>query len=469
MTRGCVPAIISASKPVTLPPSFSTQSHRIMPELSHLPTEIFQHITASFSTDCLASCALVSKTWNAIFTPLLYRNIKLIWQRPRHICHVNTGFRNHMRPCPCELEGRCDRDDPDKQCFQAYSSCLSPIPDATIRLPSLYSLTKTVLSSSTLARTVESLILVGPVPSSIWTDPEHTGLAHDDHLCIRKLACQRRLSQGQGFEFWLERLDRGLPGAYAALLLLCLDSLRYVEIGSDFHDPLQFISRDITSLVPRLETACLGVGHCEKTVYMGGGRAPYDVGDVSSILSLFRLPAIQALTLSLPSPRDTLNWLGEVPLAGKLKTLELQFTYMGPNDLIRLLMACPTISDLKYDLWTTRPAHLQCDEQDPFDRTSEALLNISTMKRALLMIMDSLEVFHFHVSPPLLAWTNQCLGHLPFNNFQSLKTLHVPLQMLLGSCRTAKLGQSLPSSLVNLWLNDDAAPLWLRHTRYIDA
>lgn len=105
----------------------------------------------------------------------------------------------------------------------------------------------------------------------------------------------------------------------------------------------------------------------------------------------------------------------------------------------------------------------------PFDRTSEALLDISAMRRALSMIKDSLEIFYFHVSPPLLAWTNQCLGHLPFNDFQTLKTLHVPFQMLLGSGRTAKLGESLPSSLVNLWLNDDAAPHWLRHTRYVDA
>ncbi|KAG9512029.1 hypothetical protein KCV07_g9729, partial [Aureobasidium melanogenum] len=202
---------------------------------------------------------------------------------------------------------------------------------------------------------------------------------------------------------------------------------------------------------------------------MCGGRAPNEVGDVSRILSLFRLPAVRSLTLSLPSPDGTSNWLGEVPLATNLISLELHFTYMGPNDLIRLLMACPTIRDLRYDFWTTEPAYLRDHQQDPFDRTSQALLDISALKRALFMVKGSLEIFHFHISPPLLRWTNQCLGHLPFNDFKVLRTLHVPFQMLLGSCRTAKLGGSLPSSLVNLWLNDDAAPLWLRHTRYIDA
>ncbi|KAH0152025.1 hypothetical protein KCU67_g10002, partial [Aureobasidium melanogenum] len=171
----------------------------------------------------------------------------------------------------------------------------------------------------------------------------------------------------------------------------------------------------------------------------------------------------------LPSPDGTFNWLGEVPLATNLISLELHFTYMGPNDLIRLLMACPTIRDLRYDFWTTEPAYLRDHQQDPFDRTSQALLDISALKRALFMVKGSLEIFHFHISPPLLRWTNQCLVHLPFNDFKVLRTLHVPFQMLLGSCRTAKLGESLPSSLVNLWLNDDAAPLWLRHTRYIDA
>lgn len=341
-----------------------------MLELSRLPTEILQQITASFSSDCLACCALVSNTWNAIFTPILYRNIKLIWQRPRLICHVNTGFRNHMLPCPCEQDGRCDRDDPDKQCFQAYSSCLLVIPETTVRLPSLYSLAKTVVASSSLAGAVESLSLVGPVPRSIWTESEHTGLTHDDLHCIRKLAFQRGFPQNQGLEYWLERLDRGLPGAYAALLLLCFNSLRHVEIGSDFHEPLQFMSGHIARLAPRLETAYLGIDHSQKTVYMGGERAPYDVGDVSSILSLFRLPAVQALTLSLPSPGNTFDCLGEVPLAGKLRKLGLQFTHMAPNHLIRLLMACPTICDLRYDFWTMEPAYLRHHQQDPYDRTS---------------------------------------------------------------------------------------------------
>lgn len=84
------------------------------------------------------------------------------------------------------------------------------------------------------------------------------------------------------------------------------------------------------------------------------------------------------------------------------------------------------------------------------------------------MVKDTLDSFHFHVTPPKHRGCriNQNLRSISFSSFATLTTLHVPLQLLLGKDRNTKLRNQLPQSLVNLWLNDDGLALWVNHNRF---
>ncbi|KAI5254623.1 hypothetical protein E4T42_02224 [Aureobasidium subglaciale] len=91
-----------------------------MAELMELPLEILDQIFTDLPKSCLAA---------------LYRNIELIWRRPRSICSIGSGGDTYPLPCPCEIRGSCDARKKCEPRFRGASSCLKPIHESEFNIP----------------------------------------------------------------------------------------------------------------------------------------------------------------------------------------------------------------------------------------------------------------------------------------------------------------------------------------------
>lgn len=449
-----------------------------------LPTEVLQQILLLLPRLELSICARVSKAWRTVITPLLYEHVDLVWRRPISMCDRGMDILL-LDPCPCEEMGCCDRIRhldapisgvliPRRHSHHLSSSCIAQPFGSQRSYPSLYLLARTLVSAPALARLVLCLRLIGPVPRSVWTNPEQTCLA----LCDRNRAqlvidsCGR-ISSNE----WLEKLDIGEPTAFAALVLACVTRLRQLELGPDLQNVLTFISPEcLVKLLPCLSTASVGVS--EEKVWMGRGRAPlYESSDAPQLLFL-RLPALQSLALNIPSARmsNLPPIMKVIPAASRLQSLSLAYTHLDEKGLYGLLLTCPNLQSLKYDYWTRSPAEDPEDDQpDPMNgppnTSSQALVDISTLEQALRLIKDTLQTLHLHIVSPRGAW-HQLLQRICFCDFPCLTTLHAPLQLLVNKQEkvdghTMKLQHALPPTLQELWLNDDGAVLWLNHYDFI--
>ncbi|KAI4851976.1 hypothetical protein E4T44_01790 [Aureobasidium sp. EXF-8845] len=396
-----------------------------------LPAEVFRHIFSLVHLSQLASCALVSKTWSAHAIPLMYESVDLTWRRPIAMC--DRGLDSLLvDPCPCEDIGFCDNIThldapvsglriPRRHSHHTTVTCVARPFDDDRSFPSLYLLTRTLLSSPWLARLILHLRLVGPVPRSVWTSPEQTCLSIHDRSCLRPV-----LGSGDSISpvDWLERLDAGDPISFSALVITCVPNLVQLDLGLDFENALGFYSAThLSQRLPCLHT--VSIGALEHKVWMGRGP--------------------------------------------KLSSLTLAYTHLNEHGLYCLLLACPGLRSLKYDYWTRS---LEGDWDDPMpengydgpNASSQVLVDVGVLERALRVVKDTLKVLHLHIVPPRAAW-NQCLRSMSFQEFSILATLHVPLQLIANkSNKASRLHHSLPRSLRELWLNDDGALLWLHHS-----
>lgn len=267
--------------------------------VSGLPSgRILDHILVLLPKKDLVACARVSRIWHTHVVPLLYEHIDLVWRCPISMC--DRGMDPLLLdPCPCEELGYCDRVKhldapvsgvliPRRHSHHLSSSCIAQPFGSQRSYPSLYLLARTLISTPALARLIQHLRLIGPVPRSVWTNAEQTCLA----LCDRNRAgfvidsCSRIPSNQ-----WLEKLDNGEPTAFAALVLACVTELRQLELGPDLQGVLTFISPEyLVKLLPYLNIASIGVS--KEKGWMGRGRAPlYESSDAPQLLFL-RLPAL---------------------------------------------------------------------------------------------------------------------------------------------------------------------------------
>lgn len=425
-----------------------------------VPREIFWDILAYTPKECLPSFAQVSKTWNATVTPILYERIDLTWRRTRYICH--QGYADsHPDVCPCEnYHGHCnpDRHKHEDRWPSRLRTCLQKVycQAEECNFPKLYMLVRTVVYSPVLASHVRQLRLRGAVPPSVWTDPQRTGLTNEDRAQI-----QRILRVGRPFQCpditWITELDKGSPSAFAALLLMRLGNLQELEIGADFKQPLSYIG-SISTLQQRLRSlTTVTIGTFREKVYMAHNRAPLPrTANLDSLL-LLHLSSLRHLSLNLPKPLkdDTFKWPDRdmMPLAMNLESLELSFTFLNEHDLSHLLAACPRLKIFKYDFWT-----LARNNADP----SDALVDLSALEMALLLVKATLESFHLHIENYNWAagsWNDDfehLSGRISFKDFPRLATLHVPLQVLVGARDVMRKPEyGLPETLTHLWLNND--------------
>ena len=440
-----------------------------------LPTEIFARIFALVPRHQLTSCALVSKSWHAQATAVLYRDIDLTWNRPIQICKQSVD-NMHLDACPCEVRGTCMPDQHD--CLDStvewwerrhinMAQCLKELPCAVEAWPSILSLFQTLVQSPSLARSVRHLRLAGPVPRSVWTDPQHTGLSDDDRRHIDSISpCDSHMSKAG----WLRRLDNGCPHAFAALLLVCIPDLRSLDLGPHFQDALQILGpRTLVRTLQHLDVAAVGVTRAK--VWMGSGRAPFKQADEFPQLLLLYLAELRSLSLNLPRPLNPYIWseLSRGALTTGLETLELAFTFPNEHDLGHLFQACPRLRVFKYDYWTTpAPYHPRLKNSVQYipDRLSERLVETNVLERSLDSVRKSLVTLHIQIAPPADCF-NQNLRSINISRFKFLTELHVPLQLLVSKDSPRSLASSLPPSLRHLWLNDDATQLWLNHDYFM--
>jgi hypothetical protein len=440
-----------------------------------LPTEVFTQIFSLIPRDQLTSCALVSRSWYAQATSILYQTIDLTWSRPTKICD-QSGDNMHPDPCPCEQGGKCmpeqhDSVDSTVEWWERrhlnMAPCLLQLSCTSEKWPLLFALTKTLVYSPSLARLVRHLRLTGPVPRSVWTTPQRTSLSRNECRRIESILPFGSYMSKTG---WLRRLDNGCPHAFAALLLVCIPDLRSLELGPQFQDSLQILGRrTLVRTLQHLDVAAVGI--TQTTVWMGSGRAPFPQSDDFPQLLLLHLVGIRSLTLNLPRPRnfDLSSHIDCGTLMTFLETLELAFTFIDEYDLGHLLRICPRLQTLKYDYWTqpaTRDPHgLQGARYIP-DRFSERLVQTQVLQSSLNVVQRTLVTLHIHIVKP---WDlcNQNLRGIDFSQFESLIELHAPLQLLVSKHSSISLADSLPTSLRYLWLNDDATRLWLNHDYFM--
>ncbi|KAI4851415.1 hypothetical protein E4T44_02150 [Aureobasidium sp. EXF-8845] len=369
--------------------------------------------------------------------------------------------------CFCEEVGTCRPEGHDtlswREHIVPFGRCLVRVRCLTEKWPSLFALIKTLIRSPYLAQLVCHLRLTGPVPRSIWTTPQHTGLSnHERRIIETRLPCDSYLSKAG----WLRQLDNGCPHAFAALLLVCLPGLRSLNLGNRFQDSLQILGpRLLERTLRHLDAATVGV--TDATVWMGCGRAPLPHSDDFPQLLLLQLARIRSISLNLPQPRshDFQRFLTCGAFTTCLETLELVFTFLNGHDLARLLQVCPRLQNFKYDYWTTSPSRDRLTLQDaPYtpDRLSERLVETQILLSSLNIVQRSLVTLHIHIVPPMER-CNQNLRSIDFSRFESLTELHAPLQLLVHKDSSKTLANSLPPSLRRLWLNDDATRLWLNH------
>lgn len=438
-----------------------------------LPTEIFSRIFALIPRHQLTSCALVSKSWYAQATAVLYRDIDLTWSRSIKVCDRSVD-NMHLDACPCERQGTCMPDQHD--CLDStvewwerrhinMAQCLKELPCAVEAWPSMVSLFETLLQSPSLARLVRHLRLAGPVPRSVWTTHCRTSLSYDERRHIDAiLPCDSHMSKAG----WLRRLDNGCPHAFTALLLVCIPDLRSLDLGPHFQDALQILGpHTLVRTLQHLEVAAVGVTRVK--VWMGSGRAPFKQAYDFPQLLLLYLTKVHSLSLNLPQPLDPYIWSGIVPLTTGLETLELAFTFLREHDLGHLLHACPRLRVFKYDYWSTPASYdprLRNSVQYIPDRLSERLVETKVLERSLAIVRRSLVTLHIHIVPPADCF-NQNLRSIEVSHFHSLTELHVPLQLLVSKDSPRSLAGSLPPTLQRLWLNDDATRLWLNHDYFM--
>lgn len=439
-----------------------------MGESPILPPEVFRQIFSFVTRDQLSRCARVSKTWCQHATPVLYEDINLTWRRSLIVCKQSWD-NMHMDRCVCERTGLCKSEKHQEASGNTrrhralFVNCLETLPSETESWPSLYHLTRTLVSSPALARLVCRFRLAGPVPHSIWTNSNQTSLSPEDLEYIELvLRCDAQVSIAE----WLRRLQHGCPSAFAALILTRLSKLQVLQFGPSFQDALAILGAPLLNQrLSHVRQSSIGI--FGERVRMGSGRPPYALSDNFFQLLLLRLPNIQHPALNLPRPLTPYFWSENLPdqLITSLETLELTYTYLNEQDLVHLLRACPRLRTLKYDYWTIPPS------RDPYvngaarytpDRSSERLVNTQLLGQALELVRETLVCLHLHIVPPM-DWFNQYLQRLDFTAFGALTTLHVPLQLLTNKTSSYTLAQSLPRSLKHLWLNDDGACLWFNH------
>lgn len=435
-----------------------------------LPTEVFTQVFSLISRHQLISCALVSKLWHARAVAILYQKIDLTWSRPFKKCLCFTTAMN-SHPCLCEQIGTCRPEQHEvfegRRHVPHTRRCLKLIPCSSEKWPSLFALTKTLIHSPLLARLVRHLRLAGPVPRSVWMDPQHTGLSNEEHRYIRSiLPCESGMSKAG----WLRRLDNGCPHAFAALLLTCIPNLRSIDLGPRFQDSLQIIGpRLLGRTLQHLDVAAVGV--VQETVWTNRGELSFRQDDGYPQLLLLRL-GIRSLSLNLPRSDTLYHWLDITcgALTTWLETLELAFTFLDEHDLAHLLQVCPHLRNFKYDYWTSVPSLSPAElHQAPYtpDRQSERLVETQVLQNSLNTIQRSLVTLHIHIVPPTDRF-NQNLRSIDFSRYESLTELHAPLQLLVSKDAPRSLADSLPPSLRRLWLNDDATWLWLNHDYLLD-
>ena len=262
-------------------------------------------------------------------------------------------------------------------------------------------------------------------------------------------------------EEWIQELRAGSMDAFAALLISQLPNLKCLHLGKNFTRESRLIGMMLRSALCEDESRN---SHISSFAHLQDVSAQCpdldfyirrytDIRNTAGVLSLFYLPSIEQLSLSIDNP-TTFTWTGKFP-PNPSTLISLDLTMVREGHLGQLLSVTRGLRKLKW-YWLYRP--------DIADNFVTDTIDLDQIARDLSHIQETLT--DLTIEAGSCGWPGDLYRPpLHFNGSFNLSALHmlerikIPLPFVLGfspsTSNTVHLGEALPKSLEWLTITDD--------------
>jgi hypothetical protein len=382
------------------------------------PVEILEQLIECLPCSDLHAVSLVAKGLRLIAEPFLYRKIDWLW-----------AFRYPVRtPHPCPMN---------------------------LKVPPIRAFLRTITKRPELAGLVKEVALRGDNIS------RNTRFYMGDHPSLPVMGFDvsdmTAVVEAMNISYrdtWIRELHHGKMDAYVALLISLTPNLERLYLGENFLRDSQLVRAVIEStvfpssqgLLPTTILHNLSEADLMLSLDCRYRMRSYNTTDA---LSLFYLPSIQHISVSIDNP-SSFAWPNpKPPIASTLQSLNL--TMIRETNLGKILSATKNLKKLQWDwcymeelndAWMTRVLDL-----------SEILASLSRVKNTLtdLKITSQAIIDSFDDG---LEIRGSFTGLSEFDSLQKLEVPAIFLSASLVSGAIVELKESLPRNLNALTLSD---------------
>jgi hypothetical protein len=256
-------------------------------------------------------------------------------------------------------------------------------------------------------------------------------------------------------------LREGAVEAFVALLLAHALELRHLRLEENYLRDMRFVNKLLARAVRRGSSSklfrSLSEVHFPLSNDMRYRADSRHTASTSTCLSLFYLPSLEGLTVSIDNPQGPLRWpLARPPDASKLTWLDLGMLREG--HLGKVLSATPNLRTLRWG-WFHDP-RLQDRFVTSFVDLDKITSDLLPVRRTLTDLAITAAADGTGMEWPVIRVKGSMAGLV---GFEALKSLELPLPFLVGSFSHGEAqppGPSLPRNLETVIVTDD---LFMQH------